>query len=104
MAKQFEIDIEANLEIEVISDEDDNVKMLELVNEELSIEIQPVVEEIIVVKTMNSGEDMNMQLLMSNDLKLFEDPETYFGTLNNEDSVNELDDDISTLVMSNTID
>lgn len=39
MAKQFEIDIEANLEIEVISDEDDNVKMLELVNEELSIEI-----------------------------------------------------------------
>jgi len=63
-----------------------------------------VVEEIIVVKTMNSGEDMNMQLLMSNDLKLFEDPETYFGTLNNEDSVNELDDDISTLVMSNTID
>ena len=39
MAKQFEIDIAANLEIEVISDEDDNVKMLELVNEELSIEI-----------------------------------------------------------------
>ena len=88
----------------MLSDEDDNVKMLEEVNDELSTEIEPVEEETIVVKTMNSGEDMNLQLLMSNDLKLFEDPETYLGTLNNEDAVNEHADDISTLVMSNTID
>lgn len=104
MFKQLDIDMLANYDIDVVSEADDIVIIVELVIYELVIDIYPSDDDTIVVKTMNSDEDMNWQLSIVNDLKLLEDPEIYFGTLNNEDSVNELDNYISTLVISNTID